>query len=115
MATRTTNLRDNDTSWQARLDLIDGAKHCIVLSNYTIGADERIADPAVKERLRLNTEEAVARGVFGVPTALVDDELFWGADATEMLLDYLAADAVFNSQEMGRASNLPAGVVRRRT
>jgi len=78
-------------------------------------ADERIADPAVKERLRLNTEEAVARGVFGVPTALVDDELFWGADATEMLLDYLAADAVFNSQEMGRASNLPAGVVRRRT
>ena len=78
-------------------------------------ADERIADPAVKERLRLNTEEAVARGVFGVPTALVDDELFWGADATEMLLDYLAEDPTFNSQEMERASNLPAGVARRRT
>jgi len=78
-------------------------------------ADERIADPTVKERLRFNTEEAVARGVFGVPTMLVDDELFWGADATEMLLDYLAEDPVFNSQEMKRASDLPAGVVRRRT
>jgi 2-hydroxychromene-2-carboxylate isomerase len=77
-------------------------------------ADTRIADPAVKDRLKRNTEEAVARGVFGVPTMLVDDELFWGADATDMLLDYLAADPVFGSEEMLRASALPAGVARRR-
>lgn len=77
-------------------------------------ADERIAEPAVKEQLRRNTEEAVARGVFGVPTMLVDGELFWGADSTDMLLDYLAGDPVFGSQEMYRASDLPAGVARRR-
>jgi 2-hydroxychromene-2-carboxylate isomerase len=39
-----------------------------------------IETPAVKERLRANTDEAVARGAFGAPTFLVGDELFWGND-----------------------------------
>jgi len=77
-------------------------------------ADARIADPAVKAQLRLNTEEAVARGVFGVPTMIVDTELFWGADATDMLLDYLGADEVFGSEQMKHASALPEGVARKR-
>ena len=45
-------------------------------------ADARIADPEVKDALRRNTDEAIARGVFGVPTLAIGDELFWGADAT---------------------------------
>ncbi len=39
-----------------------------------------IESPAVKDRLRANTDEAVARGAFGAPTFLVGDELFWGND-----------------------------------
>jgi 2-hydroxychromene-2-carboxylate isomerase len=39
--------------------------------------------------LRKETDEAVAKGVFGVPTVLVDDKLFWGDDRLEN-----AADAV---------------------
>jgi 2-hydroxychromene-2-carboxylate isomerase len=38
------------------------------------------ADAAVKARLRERTEEAVALGVVGVPTVLVDGEVFWGDD-----------------------------------
>jgi 2-hydroxychromene-2-carboxylate isomerase len=45
----------------------------------------RIADPAVKERLRRNTERALAAGVFGVPTFAYDGELFWGHDRMEHL------------------------------
>lgn len=37
-------------------------------------------DPAVKERLRAETDAAVARGVFGAPWIVVDGEPFWGAD-----------------------------------
>jgi 2-hydroxychromene-2-carboxylate isomerase len=44
---------------------------------------------AVKAELKANTEEAIARGVFGVPTFLVDGKLFWGFDALPMLSDYL--------------------------
>jgi 2-hydroxychromene-2-carboxylate isomerase len=40
---------------------------------------------AAKDKLRANTEEAVARGVFGAPSFLVGDELFFGHDR----LDYV--------------------------
>ncbi|HZP89038.1 MAG TPA: 2-hydroxychromene-2-carboxylate isomerase [Burkholderiales bacterium] len=75
-------------------------------------ADARLDDPDVKRTVRDNGEEAVARGVFGVPTALVGERLFWGADATGMLLDYLHGDACFASTEMSRAATLPIGKAR---
>ncbi len=37
-------------------------------------------DPAIKLALRGATETAYERGVFGVPTVAIDDELFWGDD-----------------------------------
>ena len=43
-----------------------------------------------KDRLRAATEEAIAAGVFGVPTVLVDGELFWGVDSFDALGDHLA-------------------------
>ena len=43
-------------------------------------AMQAIETPAVKERLRANTDEAVARGAFGAPTMIVGDELYWGND-----------------------------------
>lgn len=39
-----------------------------------------IEEPAIKDRLRANTDEAITRGAFGAPTFLVGDELFWGND-----------------------------------
>jgi len=41
---------------------------------------ERTQDPACKALLRRRTEDAIARGVFGVPTMEVGDEAFWGYD-----------------------------------
>jgi 2-hydroxychromene-2-carboxylate isomerase len=41
------------------------------------------AVPEVKERLRRETERAVALGIFGAPTAVVGEELFWGNDRLE--------------------------------
>jgi 2-hydroxychromene-2-carboxylate isomerase len=41
------------------------------------------ADPEVKRALREATEAAFARGVIGVPTVAVGDELFWGDDRLE--------------------------------
>jgi 2-hydroxychromene-2-carboxylate isomerase len=43
-------------------------------------------DPAIKERLKVETAAAAERGVFGVPTFVVGDELFWGQDR----MDYVA-------------------------
>jgi 2-hydroxychromene-2-carboxylate isomerase len=76
-------------------------------------ADERIATPAVKAALRANGEQAVGRGVFGVPTLVIGDELFWGADATDMARDWLAHASIFQSDVMRRAESLPEGVHRK--
>jgi 2-hydroxychromene-2-carboxylate isomerase len=44
---------------------------------------EGIRRPEIKEQLRANTEEALARGVKGIPTVAIGDELFWGDDRLE--------------------------------
>jgi len=62
--------------------------------------------------LRKNTDDAIARGVFGVPTLAIGDELFWGVDATAMAADYIAQGCKFTDAEMARVASLPTGVER---
>jgi 2-hydroxychromene-2-carboxylate isomerase len=67
-------------------------------------------DPAsdvVKGELRTNTEEAIARGLFGVPSYAVDDKLFWGFDALGMLRAYLADDPWFAQGDWEAAAQRP--------
>ncbi len=71
-----------------------------------------LADPAVKQRLRDNTSWAISRGVFGVPTLLVGEELFWGHDAFDMALDYLRDPDAFADPEMRRLESLPVAAAR---
>jgi 2-hydroxychromene-2-carboxylate isomerase len=47
------------------------------------------AEPAVKERLKAATEEAVARGAFGAPTMFVGDEMFFGQDRLDFVEEAL--------------------------
>ena len=50
----------------------------------------RSDEPGVKERLKANTDEAIARGVFGAPTFFVGDEMFWGNDRLHFVDEALA-------------------------
>ncbi len=74
-----------------------------------------IRDPdgdSVKAEFRANTEEAIARGVFGVPTFVVDDRLFWGFDSLPMLRAYLGADPWFAGDAWDAATRVRVGVRR---
>ena len=71
-----------------------------------------LESPAVKDTLRKNGEAAIAEGVFGVPSAVVEGRLFWGVDATDMLLAYLQGDSFVTDTEMQRALDLPSGAQR---
>ena len=78
-----------------------------------VGIDEdALRSPAVKDALRVNGSDALAAGVFGVPTAVVDDAVFWGFDATDMLIDRLEDAPVFAGAAMRAASAVPLGTVR---
>lgn len=86
-----------------------------------LGANLGVADPdaaidnqAVKDTLRTNTEAAIAEGVFGVPSFVVDGEVFWGVDATDFVLHYLDDPTLFRDPEFERLTALPAGAERRR-
>jgi 2-hydroxychromene-2-carboxylate isomerase len=56
------------------------------------GADliAKAQDPEIKALLRRQTDEAIAHGVFGVPSMEVGDELFWGYDDFPYLELFLA-------------------------
>jgi len=77
-------------------------------------ASDRISSLDVKSALRSNTDEAIALGVFGVPTFAIGKELFWGYDMTDMAIAYLKDPLAFEDTEMQRMSKLPVGVERRR-
>jgi len=74
----------------------------------------QLADPAVKARLRANTDWAIARGIFGVPTFVIGEEFFWGHDAIDMALDYLKDPDSFTDEAMRAIESLPMGAERRR-
>ena len=50
----------------------------------------RTQEPGIKARLVANTEAAVARGVFGIPTFFVGDEMFFGKDRLGQVEEALA-------------------------
>jgi 2-hydroxychromene-2-carboxylate isomerase len=68
---------------------------------------------AAKETLRKSTSDAAVRGVFGVPSFVIDGEVFWGADAVEFLKAFIEDEAVLHNPEMRRVDNLPVGAARK--
>ena len=49
-----------------------------------------IATPEIKERVKQETEAAIAQGMFGAPYFMVDGEPFWGADRLPQIDKWLA-------------------------
>jgi 2-hydroxychromene-2-carboxylate isomerase len=68
----------------------------------------------VKQRLRSNTEQALALGLFGVPSLMLGERVFWGQEALPMLRACLDGDAWFDGPVWGAASQLPTGAQRSR-
>ena len=79
----------------------------------SLGIDDpaAIARDEVKRELLANGEEAMALGVFGVPTLRVRDELFWGNDATDLALAYARGPDALDA-EMRRVDAIPEAIQR---
>ena len=66
----------------------------------------------VKAELRANTDEAISRGVFGVPTIDHDGRLFWGLDSLAVLAAALRGDAWFTGTAWDEAGVPRPGIQR---
>ena len=66
----------------------------------------------VKRQLREQTQHAIESGLFGVPSLVVDDQIFWGLDSLPMLRAYLQGDPWFQSGQWRDIGQLPVGIRR---
>ncbi len=54
------------------------------------GMRAAVQDPVIKDKLKAQVDEAIARGVFGAPFVFVDGEPFWGNDRLPQIERWLA-------------------------
>ena len=101
-----------DSIWTNGENASDQGRFALLCGELNVTAEVLNAQE-VKDTLRKNTEEAVQRGVFGVPTFEVDGELFWGADSIDFLRAFLADPSVLRNGEMQRLDALPIAAARK--
>ena len=69
--------------WEEELDVTDATAVATVLTKAGFDAESLAAkaqDPAIKQVVVDNTEKAVERGVFGIPTFFIGEEIFFGKE-----------------------------------
>jgi phosphomannomutase/phosphoglucomutase len=74
--------------WVEDQDLLDRRVLERLVASVGLPAAELLdgcAQPAVRDALRAHTEDAIARGIFGAPSFLIGDELFWGNDRLDFV------------------------------
>ena len=96
--------------WRGGLDANDPARLAALTQELA-----PVGDPAgapVKQALKAATDEAIALGLFGVPTIEVDGRPFWGLDSLEMVAAHLRGDAWFEGPAWEQAGAPRAGITR---
>lgn len=98
--------------WQSGLEAADVQRTVSLAAQLAPPRDVNGAD--VKAQLKAHSDEAIALGVFGVPTLVVDGKLFWGLDALPMLRSFLLGEAWFDGPHWENASQLATGASRQK-
>ena len=83
----------NPAIWEEGLDVTDAAALAAVLSKAGFDAERPAAaaqDPAIKQIVIDNTEQAVERGTFGIPTFYLGTEMFFGKERLGQVEEMLA-------------------------
>ena len=93
-------------------DQKEGREKLETLLNKYPSEYSELDESALKKILRTNTSRAIENGVFGVPTFVVDRQIFWGGDSSDMMLDFIKNPELFSSEEMQRVSSMPVGLIR---
>lgn len=103
-----------DCIWKDGRDINDPAVFAELAARLGVTDPQAlIANPEVKQQLIANTERAVARGVYGVPTFDFGGELFWGSDSVGLMNAYAENPGLFATGELARVSTLPAAAMRK--
>ncbi|HGG57209.1 MAG TPA: hypothetical protein ENK31_05385, partial [Nannocystis exedens] len=106
-----------DATWGDRGPGIDDPATVVsILDNAGLDGAARVAaanSMEAKSRLRQATQTAIELGVFGVPTIIADNELFWGDDSLDDLGRFLRGDDPITAEALAPWKNLPQSAKRR--
>jgi 2-hydroxychromene-2-carboxylate isomerase len=97
--------------WRSGLDAADGER--LDALHRALAPRRDPGDADVKQMLREATDDAIARGVFGVPTFDAVGRVFWGVDSLDMLAAALRGEPWFDSPTWSSAAARPLGASRR--
>lgn len=96
--------------WRGGADAVDPAR--LAALQATLAPIRDPASAEVKHELKAATDDALARGVFGVPSFECDGRVFWGLDALPMLAAAVRGDPWFDGPAWAREGAPRAGVKR---
>ncbi|WP_236607293.1 2-hydroxychromene-2-carboxylate isomerase [Sandaracinus amylolyticus] len=101
-------------AWARGEDVADPETLAVIAREVGLGADAlaRAESLEVKASLRRATDDAIAAGVFGVPTILVDGEMFWGCDSLPHLERFLAGELAVDPEVLAAFDVVPVGARR---
>lgn len=68
---------------------------------------------STKDLLKKSTSDAIERGVFGVPTVIIDDQLFWGNDQFEHMAMHLSGDDGVSEELLNKVLKRERGIDRK--
>ena len=97
-------------AWQGGADAADGQRLQVLTTQ--LAPEQDVNSEVVKNQLRTNSDQAIACGVFGVPTFEVDGKLIWGFDALPMLTAYLEGDMALEGEWLAALRPTPHSVSR---
>jgi 2-hydroxychromene-2-carboxylate isomerase len=89
--------------WESRIDMGEPEELIMALRAANLPADElyeRSFSREARQELKRNVSQALAQGVFGVPSMLVENELFWGNDAIEDLVNFISGQDRLDRQQL---------------
>ena len=96
--------------WRGGAEAVDATR--LQALTDTLAPSREVNGDDVKAQLKRNTEEAIALGVFGTPTFVVDGKLFWGLDSLPMLRACLQGDDWFADASWNAGANVQYGLPR---
>jgi 2-hydroxychromene-2-carboxylate isomerase len=96
--------------WQGGADALDPERLAALQAD--LAPEREPASTEIKTELKMQTDDAVARGLFGVPSFELDGRLFWGLDALDMVAAALRDDAWFDGPAWAREGAPRPGVRR---
>jgi 2-hydroxychromene-2-carboxylate isomerase len=105
-----------EAGWSHGADLGDLPTLIDLLVKQSINGEtlsRKITDPQVKDALVSETNMAIEKGVFGVPTIIIDDNLFWGNDQIEHVALLLSGQDPLDRVKLTALQNRPRAIDRK--